>query len=180
MKTVYQLEEWRTVIGLEKYLEVSNEGHLRSIRRTHPRGGFKGGRILKLSLSIHGYLFARVSHGLDKTNVYVHRSVAVAFLNNNSALPQVNHIDGIKINNHSSNLEWCTASHNSLHKFSVIGHKPVNKLPVVAFSGDSIANLASLNGFMASTVAPHTIRTRLLHYFSFSMATSRSRPIATS
>ena len=136
MKTVYQLEEWRTVIGLEKYLEVSNEGHLRSIRRTHPRGGFKGGRILKLSLSIHGYLFARVSHGLDKTNVYVHRSVAVAFLNNNSALPQVNHIDGIKINNHSSNLEWCTASHNSLHKFSVIGHKPVNKLPVIAFSGD--------------------------------------------
>lgn len=129
-------EKWMEVTCLEGYLEVSSNGRLRSIKRAHPMGGFRGGIILKLSLSIHGYLFARVSHGSRKTNVYVHKAVANAFLNNNSELPQINHIDGVKANNHYKNLEWCTASHNSLHKFSILGCQAKNKKSVIAFCAD--------------------------------------------
>jgi hypothetical protein len=31
----------------------------------------------------------------------------------------INHIDGNKTNNHISNLEWCTASHNQKHAIEI-------------------------------------------------------------
>lgn len=132
-KTVYQVIEWRPVKGLERFVEISNCGQLRSVVRPHPRGGVRGGRLLKLNSNVHGYMFARVSHGTEKTNVYVHKAAAIAFLSNTLGLPQVNHKDGVKTNNHTINLEWCTASENSQHKFSIIGHKALNKLAVVGF-----------------------------------------------
>lgn len=39
------------------------------------------------------------------------------FIPNPSGLTEINHIDGNKDNNHVSNLEWCTRSHNVKHSF---------------------------------------------------------------
>jgi hypothetical protein len=94
-------------------------------------GGTRGGRILKLSVSIHGYPFACVRHGGSKTNVYVHRSLAEAFIPNPCDLPQVNHVDGNKLHASIENLEWCTASQNSLHAFAMGMSVPINRKPLI-------------------------------------------------
>ena len=91
----------------------------------HPLGFVKRqDNILKMSCS-KGYAKATITYtdGSRKIEA-VHRLVAKAFLPNPNNKPAVNHIDGIKINNQISNLEWATHSENKLHSFRVLNKEP--------------------------------------------------------
>lgn len=62
-----------------------------------------------------GYFTVQLWKNNNPETFYVHRLVATAFLDNPLNLPEVNHKDGNKLNNHFSNLEWVTSSQNSHH-----------------------------------------------------------------
>lgn len=48
-----------------------------------------------------------------------HRLVAITFLANPYNLPQINHKDGVKFNNHVSNLEWTSNINNQRHAWKL-------------------------------------------------------------
>jgi len=84
----------------------------------------KSGTMKELSRHYdrRGYWRIYVSVGGKPKGLIVHRLVAKAFIENPDNLPEVNHKDGNKNNNHYLNLEWCTKQQNEDHKRNVLGH----------------------------------------------------------
>jgi hypothetical protein len=74
---------------------------------------------LKLQKTENGYLRIMLHNGQkqERRIFSVARLIAATFIPNPLNKPQVNHIDGNKLNNRVSNLEWCTASENITHAF---------------------------------------------------------------
>ena len=82
----------------------------------------------------------------------VHRLVATAFIPNPNNLPQINHIDGNKDNNHVSNLEWCSTKENINHALQT-GLRPgymsaedKEKYLNIILSGTKVVDLAASIG----------------------------------
>lgn len=115
-------EEWRNVNIPEyhDYYMVSNLGRVKSLPRTYiKKNGRRDeckGRILKhVDRNGLGYMGVGMSANGKKAIFYVHRLVAMAFLENDD--PQhktmVNHKDENPGNNRVTNLEFCTPEYNS-------------------------------------------------------------------
>jgi len=73
------------------------------------------GKILKTSISNSGYIWIRIKN----KGLFLHRALAFAFIEKCLGKDFINHIDGNKLNNHLSNLEWCTKSENTIHSYKL-------------------------------------------------------------
>lgn len=103
-------EIYKDIQGYENLYKVSNYGNIKSL--------FKGedkAIVLKTSIVL-GYVSCGLWSGGKGKMIKNHRIVAQAFIPNPNNLPEVNHIDGNKLNNHVSNLEWCTSRENTSHR----------------------------------------------------------------
>lgn len=84
---------------------VTEDGQVFREGKTKPLKPDQTNGYLRVTLCIEG-----------KTQRFlVHRMVAETYFSNPKNLEQVNHLDGNRSNNHTSNLEWCTRSENMLH-----------------------------------------------------------------
>lgn len=106
---------------------------------------FKGAkpRKLKKRISQDGYAWYNLSmNGKQKTE-RVNRLVATAYIPNPENKNTVNHIDGDKLNDHFSNLEWATRSEQMDHAYSLGLKKPMEGVnsPVARLTKDDVLEI---------------------------------------
>ena len=137
---------WIPVKGFSKY-EVSNEGNIRNK---------KTGRILKQQIGTHGYNVLTLRKNKVPVTARVHRIVADSFYDGDHDELDVNHIDGNKLNNHISNLEFCTRKENIRHAFDTgLKHGSRRTKIRIVETGDefnSITECQSITGFDKSAI----------------------------
>lgn len=98
-------EIWKDIPGYEDYYQVSNFGRIKS---------FHGGvsKIKKLCYSPGGYVQVGLTKNKKLSCFRIHRLVAISFLTRIEGKNEVDHINGIKIDNRVTNLRWVNKSEN--------------------------------------------------------------------
>jgi hypothetical protein len=101
-------EIWKDIVNYEGFYSVSTLGRIRNNRNEH---------FLIPSLTTKGYgtVVCMVKNRRKKFSI--HRLVATTFIPNIYNKPQINHLNGIKTDNRTINLEWVTQTENLNHAF---------------------------------------------------------------
>lgn len=99
-------EQWKPIADLGNRYAVSSLGRIKHVRL---------GKLVNTSVSNAGYLLFTTKVGDKVKSRSVHRDVAKAFVEGYEPGLVVNHLDGSKTNNVSTNLEWTTYTGNNRH-----------------------------------------------------------------
>jgi hypothetical protein len=104
----------KDIVGFEGLYAITKDGKVWSYpkeARNNLKGKWlsndKSSRYHQVSLMKDGVKYKRT----------IHKLVATAFCEGFDDSLQVNHIDGDKLNNNATNLEWISASENRLHSW---------------------------------------------------------------
>lgn len=112
-------EIWKDIVGYEGLYQVNECGNVKSLSRTITKGNITyvtKDKILKQSVDSVGYPYVNLSDYKKQKTFRVHQLVAVAFLNH---IPDkhkglvIDHIDGNKLNNMTTNLQLITNKKNT-------------------------------------------------------------------
>lgn len=100
-------EVWEDIDFTNGMYKASSKGRIKSTGKNKTQN-----KVLKDLITKKGYSEVCMCGKRYRT----HRIIAQVFIPNPNNLPQVNHIDGNKLNNCIDNLEWCTNEYNHKHK----------------------------------------------------------------
>lgn len=115
------MEVWKDIRGYEKIYVVSSHGRVASLNRIQrDKNGREvryNGRMLIPQPNSNGYLRVQLKHEGKATYYFIHRLVALHFVENPNpdCYSIVNHIDCNHLNNKAENLEWTTTYGNNHH-----------------------------------------------------------------
>lgn len=159
----------KDIIGFEELYTISDTGVVMAKERKQTGAvvGICKQRKMKCSTNNTGYCCVLLRGGAGvKKKMYVHRLVAIHFIENPNNYKQINHIDGNIKNNNKDNLEWCTASMNIKHSFDKLGrvgtmrgkfgsdHNRSKPIMQMNLNGDIVAEFGSGHEAMRLTGVP--------------------------
>ena len=103
-------EIWKTIDEAPNY-EISNLGRVKNkkTQRVLNPGAYGATGYKQVNMAIP-------AEGNKQRKRYIHRLVAQHFIPNPENKREVNHIDGNKLNNEVTNLEWVTSSENQIKR----------------------------------------------------------------
>ncbi len=137
------MEKWVNVKGYEDKYMISDYGNVKTLNRNIYR---KSGKLHYIQPEKHlnpsilpvGYRYV----GLHRDGKFklktVHSLVAEHFIPNPNNLKTVNHIDGNKLNNHYTNLEWLSDADNKRHAFDTRLHQYASLLAINKDTGERV------------------------------------------
>ncbi|QOP49053.1 NUMOD4 domain-containing protein [Lacticaseibacillus paracasei] len=128
-------EIWKDIEGYEGLYQVSDLDRVRSLDREDAQGRRIKGRVLVVSSNGKGYRQINLCQYGDVKHKFIHRLVAIAFLDNPNNLPEVNHKDENKANNVVSNLEWCSVIYNNMYGTRTKRSAKAKERPIYVVSG---------------------------------------------
>lgn len=109
----------KAIAGYRGLYRIYKDGKIESVERAVKNSNtstfIKKSLYRKQVVSSHGYKVVTLAKNGKVKQFLVHRLVAEAFIPNPDNKPEVNHIDGDKLNNKVENLEWVNHSENMLH-----------------------------------------------------------------
>lgn len=129
------MEVWKDIAESSGY-QVSDNGQIRSLRTRKPC-------VLKQRI-LGKYLIVVLTINGRKQARSVHRLVAKAFVPNPENKPEVNHINGDKLDNRAENLEWVTHAENLAHAAANHLMRSGTSSPRAKLSKDEIACVRSM------------------------------------
>lgn len=147
---------WKVIPDTDNLYFANEDGEIMSSSRprliiSHGKKRYyqRNGKILKKAINPYGYYCVTIKYlnGTQKV-MGVHQLIAKTFIPNPDNKPQVNHIDGNKLNNKINNLEWCTVKENIQHAYKIglnkggkpwlgkFGKEHNRSIPVIAYNLD--------------------------------------------
>jgi HNH endonuclease/NUMOD4 motif len=106
----------KDIPGYEGLYAVTEDGRVWSYPKEWPSGngatGKHDGKWLKPAVNSCAYLSLIICKDKKQISKLAHRLVAETYIPNPVNLPEINHKDGNKLNNHIDNLEWCSRQEN--------------------------------------------------------------------
>ncbi len=150
-------ETWKPVVGYEETYLVSNLGNVKSVGNfIMPNGGNRPIRELKKGVHRCGYLIVRLYKNGKQKQHYIHRLVAMAFIENPFDKEQVNHIDGDKTNNAVDNLEWVSREENINHAYETELNEQSNRIVLIdkaTKERKTFSSFAKASAYMGKNIA---------------------------
>lgn len=123
----------------------------------------KTGKVKTQRVAKNGYCTVNIIENNKSTVMYIHRLLALTFIPNPENKRTVNHIDGNKLNNSLSNLEWSTDRENIKHAYdnnlnkgcSKVTEDHLKEIYERFFNGESLTSISKDLPYNNVTVSNH-------------------------
>lgn len=119
------MEIWKDIKNYEGLYQISNLGNVKSLVKwdVNKNDFIKSDNILTPNDNGKGYLIIGLRKNRVRKMFYIHRLVAIHFLENPDCKNFINHKDFNKHNNNIDNLEWVTQKENVNYSVDNMKHK---------------------------------------------------------